>query len=87
MWELQKEPFAGDVVNSYNDGPPQPGGKQLGKFYELETSSPALALDPGASAQHQHRTLHLTGLPEQLDVIAQAVLGTSLNTITNAFKR
>ena len=24
MWELQKEPYAGDVVNSYNDGPPAP---------------------------------------------------------------
>ena len=40
MWEIQKEPFAGDVVNSYNDGPPAPGAKPLGPFYELETSSP-----------------------------------------------
>ena len=22
MWELQKKPYAGDVINSYNDGPP-----------------------------------------------------------------
>ena len=33
-WELQKNPFGGDVVNAYNDGPIE--GKQLGKFYELE---------------------------------------------------
>ena len=25
MWEQQKEPYGGDVVNSYNDGPPAPG--------------------------------------------------------------
>ena len=40
-WEIQKEPYHGDVVNSYNDGPPAPGAKPLGPFYELETSSPA----------------------------------------------
>ena len=49
MWEVQKEPFAGDVANSYNDGPPAPGAKPLGPFYELETSSPAAAL-PAATA-------------------------------------
>jgi hypothetical protein len=32
MWEIQKEPFAGDVVNSYNDGPPAPGAKPPGPF-------------------------------------------------------
>jgi hypothetical protein len=25
MWEDQKEPFSGDVVNSYNDGPTATG--------------------------------------------------------------
>ena len=28
MWEIQKAPFAGDTVNSYNDGPP-PTGKRF----------------------------------------------------------
>ena len=49
MWELQREPYKGDVVNSYNDGPPAPGQPPLGPFYELETSSPALGLAPGES--------------------------------------
>ncbi len=40
MWELQKNPYGGDVVNSYNDGPPAPGAKPLGPFFEMETSSP-----------------------------------------------
>ena len=75
MWEIQKQPFAGDVVNSYNDGPPAPGAKPLGPFYELETSSPAAALAPGASLTHVHRTLHLEGEKAALDAIARRVLG------------
>lgn len=85
MWEIQKEPFAGDVVNSYNDGPPQPGAKQLGKFFELESSSPALALKPGASATHRHQTIHLQGDEKQLDAISRAVFGVSLEEIKKAF--
>ena len=61
LWKLQDEPYAGDAANSYNDGPPAPGAKPLGPFYELESSSPAAALAPGASLTHVHRTMHLTG--------------------------
>jgi hypothetical protein len=52
MWELQKDPYNGDTINAYNDGVPKPGAKQMGKFYELESSSPALSLKPGESATH-----------------------------------
>ena len=52
MWENQNEPYAGDVINSYNDGPPAPGKPSLGGFYEIESSSPALALGPGETAGH-----------------------------------
>src|SRR5690606_10218443 len=58
MWELQDEPFSGDTVNAYNDGPPEPGAAPLGPFYELETSSPALALEPGESGEHVSETYH-----------------------------
>jgi hypothetical protein len=85
MWELQKEPFAGDVVNSYNDGPPSPEAKQLGKFYELESSSPALALAAGASATHVHQTIHLQGDEKSLDAVARAALGVGLDQIKNVF--
>lgn len=60
-WRLQDEPYGGDVVNSYNDGPSSPGGEGFGSFCELESSSPALAQAPGAEATHVHRTTHLTG--------------------------
>jgi hypothetical protein len=80
MWENpQKDPFAGDVVNSYNDGPSTPGGQPFGPFYELESSSPALALAPGASATHTHRTIHLEGPRDALDAVARAALGLSLD--------
>jgi hypothetical protein len=84
MWEMQKQPFAGDAVNGYNDGPPAPGGKQLGRFFELESSSPALALRPGASATHRHQTIHLQG-GKELDKIAQAAFGVTLREIKGVF--
>jgi hypothetical protein len=84
MWEIQKEPFAGDAINSYNDGPSTPGGQGLGPFYELETSSPALALKPGLSFTHTHSTFHFQGPIEELDKIAVRVLGVGLSQIAAA---
>lgn len=84
LWEMQKQPYAGDVINSYNDGPASPGTKPLGPFYELETSSPAAALQPGTSISHIHRTFHFEGSMEDLDKVSQATLGVSLQEIVKA---
>ena len=84
MWELQNEPFRGDTINSYNDGPATPGAKPMGPFYELETSSPAAALAPGQSIVHTHRTFHLVGGKAELDPIAKALLGVTIAEITSA---
>mgnify|MGYP006307652615 CR=1 FL=1 len=84
MWELQDEPYGGDVINAYNDGPPAPGAKPLGPFYELETSSPAAALAPGQSIFHTHRTFHLVGEEAELDRVAKTLLGVSIAEITSA---
>jgi len=73
------------VVNSYNDGPAEPGAKPLGPFYELETSSPAAALRPGESLTHAHRTVHLQGPEAALSRVARAVLGIGLEDISRAF--
>ncbi len=80
-WEEQDEPYAGDVINSYNDGPVEPGKPALGGFYEIETSSPAAALGPGESLTHVHRTLHFVGDPDQLDLLAQASFAVTLDEI------
>ena len=86
MWEIQKDLFRGDTINSYNDGPPKPGAKPLGPFYELETSSPAAALEPGKSTEHVHRTFHLQGDDQRLNRIARSVLGVGVDEIKKAFK-
>lgn len=85
MWELQEHPYAGDVVNSYNDGPPEPGAKPLGPFYELETSSKAASLRPGESIDHLHRTLHLEGSEKALDGFARSLLGVGIREIKSVF--
>ncbi|MBO0939135.1 hypothetical protein J2I47_21450 [Fibrella sp. HMF5335] len=76
-WKLVPDPFNGDAVNAYNDGP-LPDGTQMGPFYELESVSPAAFLQPGQGLTHSHTVLHLMGNEAQLDGIAQKVLGTSL---------
>ena len=87
LWAEQKDPFAGDVVNSYNDGPPAPGAPPLGPFYELETSSPGAELAPGGSLDHTHRTVHFQGNRPALDGVARACLGVPLAVIESAFGR
>ena len=86
LWELQDNPYAGDVVNSYNDGPPEPGAKQLGQFYELETSSPALALKVGEEALHAQLTCHIEGDEKLLNELSENLLGVPLSDITSALK-
>ena len=85
MWELQDEPYSGDVINAYNDGSPAPGEPPLGPFYELETSSPAAALKPGETMNHVQQTLHLSGPEEVLDPIARRLFGVGLQEIKGAF--
>ena len=85
-WELQKQPYAGDVINAYNDGPAEPGAEPLGPFYELETSSPALPLASGASGTHIQTTFHFEGDLKQLDAIARKSLGVSLAEIEAGLK-
>ncbi len=87
MWEIQKEPFGGDAANSYNDGPAKPGAAQLGRFYELETSSPALSLQPGEVGKHIHRTFHFQGQESELDEIARKTLGVGIEEIKSALKK
>ena len=77
LWEIQENPFDGDVVNAYNDG--LIDGKQMGKFYELESSSPAATLNVGESMHHLHRTIHLKGNSNELNEITKTLLGIQLS--------
>jgi hypothetical protein len=79
QWKIQENPYAGDVSNSYNDS------NDLGNFYELETSSPALALKPNESKPHIHTTLHFTGDKKTLDKIARKFLEVGIEEINTIF--
>ncbi|MBI5092683.1 MAG: hypothetical protein HZB26_09610 [Candidatus Hydrogenedentes bacterium] len=86
LWEEQKNPYSGDAIMAYNDGPLGPGKPPLGPFYELETSSPALALAPNASYTHDHRTVHMHGTEAELDTLAKKIFGVGLDAIKGALK-
>lgn len=81
LWKIQDNPYRGDVVNSYNDGPPEPGIKPLGAFYELETSSPAMALASGKSGKHAQMTFHFEGKIQELDKIIKKAFGINVTEI------
>lgn len=79
-WELQKEPYKGDVINSYNDGP-LADGTQMGPFFEIESSSPALELKKGATGEYRQTTCHLTGDYMALKGMVQQLLGVNLDDL------
>lgn len=80
LWKYQDNPYAGDVVNSYNDGPLE-NGDQLGPFYELESSSSTRELKPGEMIKHVHKTYHFEGAFDALDAISIKILGKSLKEL------
>ena len=79
-WEIQKEPYKGDVINSYNDGPLQ-DGSQLGPFYEVESSSPAKKLKKGEKLEYSQVTCHLQGDYNSLRQLAKKLLSVDLDEI------
>ncbi len=80
MWEHQKFPYKGDVINAYNDGP-NDLGSQLGAFYEMETSSPAVALKKNESLMHTKHIFHFMGSKPELNKICQKLIGVDLNNL------
>ena len=85
QWGPQEDPFAGDVINSYNDGPVE-DGSIMGPFYEIETSSPGAELVPGASLVHTQKVIHIQGEDGQLAPIVQKLFGADLNVIKTKFQ-
>ncbi|MES2109028.1 MAG: DUF6786 family protein [Bacteroidota bacterium] len=84
-WRTDREPFIGDAVNAYNDGP-LADGSQMGPFFELESVSPAAFLKPNEKLSHNHSVFHFTGDKDALNTIALKTLGISLADIQAAFK-
>lgn len=86
QWKTHEEPYKGDVINSYNDGAPEPGADPLGPFYEIETSSPALPLEPKGHIKHIQRTIHFQGDAAKLDTISQKLFGVTVDEITKGLE-
>jgi hypothetical protein len=84
-WEIQKDPFSGDAINAYNDGPVA-DGTQMGPFYELESSSPAANLKPGEKLMHRQRIYHFEGSEAALSKITEKVFGIKLEEVKGKFK-
>lgn len=74
-------PYVGDVMNSYNDGPAEPGKKQMGAFYELESLSPAKELKTGESISHKNSTVHIQADMDMLARLAKEILGVDLEKV------
>lgn len=81
-WEIQKQPYQGDVINSYNDGPLQ-DGSQLGPFYEIESSSPAKELRHGETEEYHQTTCHFQGDYLSLKDLAKQLLNVDLDEVKN----
>lgn len=84
-WQLQDNPYEGDAINSYNDGPVDESGEQMGPFYELESSSPALALAPGESATHTQTVMHLYGQRAALQGVLDGICDVDLDEVAGVF--
>ncbi|MCE5268990.1 MAG: hypothetical protein LLG00_14025 [Planctomycetaceae bacterium] len=86
MWGLpQADPYHGDVVNAYNDGPNDLGA-QMGSFYEIESISPAPILKSGESLTHRQQTIHVQAAPAILRALAKDVLGVDLEHVKAALQ-
>ncbi|MBL8693056.1 MAG: hypothetical protein JNJ88_03075 [Planctomycetes bacterium] len=66
-------PFGGDVFQSYNSDD--------GRFFELESVSPARFLEPAQELSHWHATLFAVGPRRKLSDLARSVLGSCLTDL------
>ena len=85
MWEMQSDPYTGDVINSYNDGPPAPGAAPLGPSTSSKLRLPR-------SAWHLESSIPTCTARSTWPVpkptstrIARATLGVGLTDLTGAF--
>jgi hypothetical protein len=84
-WGEQDDPYNGDVINSYNDGPVE-DGSIMGPFYEIETSSPGAALKPAESLKHVQRVMHFQGDEVELAKIVRKLFDLELKDIAGKFQ-
>ena len=84
-WGDQDDPYNGDAINSYNDGPVE-DGSIMGPFYEIETSSPGAELQPMESMKHVQRIMHFQGDEAELAGMVRELFNLDLKAITEKFQ-
>ena len=83
-WNPDRDPFLGDAMNAYNDGPLE-DGSIMGPFLELESVSPAAFLKPMESLSHKHSVFHFIGEAIDLEPIIKKLFGVTSTEIQNVF--
>ena len=79
----QPDPYSGDLFQTYNSdrsGSPD----QRYAFYELESVSPSVELDPGKGVLHRHETYCFQGDDGKLKELARKILGVDLDEVRKA---
>lgn len=84
QWGEQDNPYDGDAINAYNDGPVE-DGSIMGPFYEIETSSPGAQLQPNESLTHIHRVVHVQGDAIEMAKLVNKLFDLKLNLIMDKF--
>ena len=84
-WGHQDDPFDGDAINAYNDGPVD-DGTIMGPFYEIETSSPGAELQPGELLTHTQVVVHVQGREEELARLVEQLFNLDLDDIVTKFE-
>jgi len=75
---VQADPFRGEVIPVYNNGPLSDQVSPEASFYEMESAAALQRLAPGESLWHYHEVYHFGGEETELAVIAKSVLGADL---------
>ncbi|WP_109832103.1 DUF6786 family protein [Reichenbachiella versicolor] len=70
---VQENPYDGEIVTSYNNGPLDQTYAEERTFYELESQSAMRELAPGDTLTHYHRTFHFSGEFKDLKELAKRI--------------
>ena len=80
-WRRSAQPFDGDAISVYNNGPLARTSASAERYYEISTYSPALNLAKGKSQFHLQRTFHFNGSEYDLGLIAYKLAGISIGQL------
>ncbi|APZ45484.1 hypothetical protein BW723_03855 [Polaribacter reichenbachii] len=75
---IQNNPYLGEVIPIYNNGPMDYAKTNETSFFELESTSPFLELEPYQYSSHYHRVYHFSGDENELNKISEQLLGIAL---------